>query len=418
MFLLLLTISFLVSGAEVAYLTLTKGEIEEIKNQESPASRRVLSLISKPRQLLATILITNNFMNVSAILVASYILVTISEGLTLDDQIKKVLEVVLITGVLLLIGEIIPKVYASRNRVALASLLSGVMIRLRWLLGPFARTIISGTQFIEDRFKISGENTSLEDIKTAIDLTVSEEVSKEENEILKGIVNFGNISVRSIMRARTDVVAVEDEASFEDILTIINEHRYSRLPVYQESLDNIKGILHVKDLLPLLKETGAQVNWQHVLREAYFVPDSKKIDSLLDELKKKHLHIAVVVDEFGGTAGIVTLEDIMEEIFGEIMDENDTSDYANSRLDENNFVFEGRMPLQDVRKFIGLDEQEFEEARGESDSLAGLILELYGRIPSKGTTIFYRNYQFKVESVDKNRILQVKLTINDPESNS
>lgn len=404
--------SFMASGAEVAFFSLTKSEIEEFREDSKSESQRIWQLISDSKRLLATILITNNFVNVAAILVASNLLRHFGEQYVWGEEVQIFLEVILITALLLLFGEIVPKVYAARNRMRLVNLLAMPLMVIRYLVKPLAWVLINGTRFIDRRVKLYEESTSLEDLRQAIDLTTARtEEEQDEQDILKGIVNFGNITVRTIMRARVDVKAVDIETPLPDLLEFIRENNYSRLPVYEENLDNIKGILHIKDLLPYLKDDHLELKLGEVLRDVYFVPESKKIDTLLEEFKTNHSHMAVVVDEFGGTAGIVTLEDVIEEIFGEINDEFDSEDWVYTKLSPDTYIFEGRIALNDVRKILSLDDQEFEDARGDSDSLGGLILELHGKIPTVGEVIVYKNYELHVESVSRNRIAMVKMKI-------
>lgn len=413
LFVLLLVASFFASGSEAAFFSLTKAEIKDLKDDDSARAQRVWRLINRPKKLLATILITNNFMNVGAILVASNLMQVWSRTYAWGDSLKFLIEVVLITSLLLFFGEIIPKVYATRNHLRMVKILAIPMEGLQWFFTPLAKLLIEGTSFIEKRVKLKEEATSRDDLRHAIALTTDPEEDKEEQEILRGIVNFSNITVKSVMRARVDVVAVDLHLNFDELVDLIRSHNFSRLPVYEESLDHIKGVLHIKDLLPFLKENSKPVPISEVMREVYFIPESKKIDSLLEEFKTQRLHMAVVVDEFGGTAGIITLEDIIEEIFGEINDEFDSEDWVYTKVDEKTYIFEGRISLIDVKKILGLDEHTFEDARGDSDSLAGLILELHGKIPSAGEVIQYQNYALHVEGVSKHRITQVKFVIHE-----
>ncbi|WNJ20820.1 gliding motility-associated protein GldE [Pontibacter sp. G13] len=416
-FIVLIVLSFMASGAEVAYFSLTKPEIDEFKEADKPEGKRVWNLISEPKKLLATILITNNFVNVAAILVASAFLRDLPGRADWNPQFAALIEVVVITALLLFFGEIIPKVFAAKNRITLVKLLSWPLWLLKKLLSPLAQMLIRGTSIVEKRVKLKEEQVSLDDLRHAISLTSggkAEETEEEENgndEILKGIVNFSNIAVKSVMRARVNVIAVDISMPFQELLDFIRENNYSRLPVYDTHLDNIKGLLHVKDLLPYLKEDSKPFKFEDILRDAYFIPESKKIDTLLEEFKTQHLHMAIVVDEFGGTAGIVTLEDVIEEIFGEINDEFDSQDWVYSKLSDDTYIFEGRISLNDVRKIVGLDEDVFEDARGDNDSLGGLILELHGKIPAVGEIITYKHYQLHVEAVSKKRITMVKFVI-------
>jgi putative hemolysin len=288
------------------------------------------------------------------------------------------------------------------------------LIMMRWFFYPVSRLLIRITGFIDNRISLKEDQTSLEDLKHAIDLASSGEEDREEKDILKGIVNFSNIPVRSIMRARVDVIAAEINTPLEALIEHINAHNYSRLPLYEENLDHVIGVLHIKDLLPLMRENSEDMDLRSLLRPAHFVPENKKIDALLEEFKSRRLHMAVVVDEFGGTAGVVTLEDVIEEIFGEISDEFDSEDWVYTKVSESIYVFEGRISLNDVRRIVDLDEKVFEDARGDSDSLGGLILEIHGKIPTPGEVISYRHFDFHIEAVSKNRIAMVKMIINEP----
>jgi len=417
----LIFISFLASGAEVAFFALTKKDLDTFEEEDTASSRRILRLLSYPdkisasKRLLATILITNNFMNVAAILVASNILLEFQTVYKWSETVHYLLNVVLITSILLFFGEIIPKVYASKYSKNLVHLLAGPFETLRFVLSPFSRILIKGTRFIDKRINLKEKHTSLEDLKHAIELTTDDVADKEEKGILKSIVNFSNIPVKSIMRARVDVIALEINEPIEEILKLINANTFSRIPVYEDSLDRIKGILHIKDLLPYLKVDSKKLVLNDILREVYYVPESKKIDDLLEEFKGQHLHMAVIVDEFGGTAGIVTLEDVIEEIFGEINDEFDSMDWVYTKKSEDTYIFEGRISLIDVRKILNLGDQVFEDARGDSDSLGGLMLELHGKIPDKGDLINYQNFDFIIEAISRNRISMIKMVIKEEE---
>lgn len=422
-----IAISFMVSGAEVAYFTLTKTQIEKFRQKDSPVAQRILWLINRPKVLLATILLTNNFVNVAAILVATYILRVVGAHyhwdqlswyvMGLDISVQFFIDVILITSLLLFFGEIVPKVYANKNRLKMVKLLALPLIMLRWFFYPVSRLLISMTNFLDNRINLKEDRTSLEDLKHAIDLAAHGEENKEEKDILKGIVNFSNIPVKSIMRARVDVIAAEINTPFEELIDYINAHNFSRLPIYEENLDHVLGVLHIKDLLPLIRGNNEEMlSLRDLLRSAHFVPENKKIDALLDEFKTRRLHMAIVVDEFGGTSGVVTLEDVIEEIFGEISDEFDSEDWVYTKVSNDTYIFEGRISLNDVKKIVRLDEKEFDEIRGDSDSLGGLILEIHGKIPKAGELISYQNFDFHVEAVSKNRIAMVKLIINKVES--
>lgn len=400
------------SGSEVAFFSLTKVEVAEFRGGETLNEKSVADLTSRPRYLLSTILIANNLANVAIIIISSLVMYEVAEKLELNPYLAGFLEIGMITFVLVFFGEITPKVYASQKRKAIVRRVAVPMRILRTAFYPLSWLLIKSTSFIDKRISVESEAASAEDLKNAIDLTSEEEAPEEEKEILKGIVNFSSTSARSIMTARVDVQAIEFNTEFQEVIPMINRFGFSRIPVYEENLDQIRGILYIKDLLPLLRAGQVEnPNWQELIRTAYFVPEHKKIDDLLDEFKEMRLHIAVVVDEFGGTAGIVTLEDIIEEIFGEINDEFDSDDLAYSKLSESMFVFDGKIPLNDLIKLTDLDDDAFDEFRGEADSLAGLILEVHGKIPERGEEIEFGNFKVVIESVGPNRIKRAKFEI-------
>ncbi|MFK7922502.1 MAG: gliding motility-associated protein GldE [Bacteroidia bacterium] len=413
LFLILLICSFLVSGAESAFFSLTKSEIDDFKQKDTANASRVWNLIYDHKRLLATILITNNFANVASILIGAYILRRFTELYHWSPELETLLNILVITSIILLFGEIIPKVYFTRNRLRLVSLLARPLGILKWCFHPLANLLVKSTNFIDKRVQLK-ETTSLEDLKQAIHLTAHDIEGADEKDILQGIVNFNHIAVKRIMRARVDVIAVDISTPLDELIQLINENSYSRLPVYEESLDNVKGILHIKDLLPFIRDNTPELKMAELLREVHFVPESKKINMLLEEFKAAHLHMAVVVDEFGGTAGIVTLEDIIEEIFGEINDEFDSEDWVYTKKSDDTYIFEGRLGLDDLKRILDLPDDTFEDARGDSDSLGGLILEIHGKIPDEGEVIQYRQFEIHVESVSNNRINQVKVVIQAP----
>jgi len=419
-FVLLLGISFFVSGAEAAFFSLSHAELSTFREDDHPISQRICRLMYHEKKLLATILIANNFANVGAILVATYMLGFVNETYEMNEQLQWLIEVVLITGMLLLFGEIVPKVFATKNKIRYVKALATPMTFLVNIFTFPASWLIGLNSSIEHIFSFGSKNhdagASIEDLRHAINLTSSDNESKDEKDILKGIANFSNIPVRSIMRARVDVIAIENHTPFDELVDIIQRHNFSRMPVYEDNLDHVKGILHIKDILPYLKNGTPHLDLHNILRSVHFVPENKKIDVLLEEFKAKRSHMAVVVDEYGGTAGIVTLEDVIEEIFGEISDEFDSEDWVYSKIAEDTYVFEGRISLIDVKRILELDDDVFEDARGDNDTLGGLILELHGKIPDKGDVIQYRNFELHVEGVGKNRITQVKMIIRTPET--
>jgi gliding motility-associated protein GldE len=432
LFFLLIICSFFASASEVALFSLSRSDIEFFRNDTSKSAQRIWSLVNEPKRLLATILITNNFVNIAAILVASTIMRNVGNHYGWDSMnfpinlgfarwempVEFLVNVLLITSVILLFGEIMPKVYAARHASRLVTLISGPLYFLREVLRPLSFVLIRSTRFIDKRVQQKEGSASLEDLRNAIHITPVDDDQMDEREILKGIVNLSHITVKSIMRARVDVKAVEIETPLEELIAFINEHNYSRLPVYESNLDHILGLLHIKDLLPYLSPGHPELDLRQLVRPVMFIPESKKIDTLLEEFKSRRLHMAVVVDEFGGTEGIVTLEDVIEEIFGEINDEFDNDEVVYTRLADDTFIFDGKTPLNDIRKILRLADDEFDDARGESDSLAGLLLELHGKFPTPKEVISYKNYDFLIESVSKTRIAMVKVVIKPVDDES
>ncbi|HHG83160.1 MAG TPA: gliding motility-associated protein GldE [Bacteroidetes bacterium] len=409
---LLLVLSAVASGTEVAYFSLSQAEIQDFKEEDG----KVWDILHRPKRLLATILIFNNLVNVAIILISSFALHKMArqygwEDTSIGNMLVSVTEVGLITFVLLFFGEITPKIYASQNRVRIVRMVGPIVFVFRFLLLPISLLLIRSTHFLDRRIKMQRAAASFDDIRHAIDLTSEEDSPEEEKDILKGIVNFSSTQVKSILRARVDVVAVPIHTDLQDLVALINEEGYSRMPVFEDSLDQVRGILYVKDLLPLLKTNNVSKDWQTLVRPAYFIPETKKIDDLLEEFKSRRLHIAIVVDEFGGTSGLVTLEDIIEEIFGEIVDEFDDEELVFSKLSDTEYIFDGKMPLNDLIRNVDLPDNAFDEVKGEADSLAGLILELHGKIPEMGTIILHKPYRYTVESVSKNRVKRVKFEI-------
>lgn len=409
----------MVSGAEAAFFSLTRAELATFKEEGTPIAMRIYHLMLNEKKLLATILIANNFVNVAAILVATFILSKFATQFSWNSTLQWVIEVLLVTAIILLFGEIVPKVFATKNRIRFVKMIANPFSILTRFFSLPAEMLIRLNRSIEHSIerKIKqndSHHASLEDLRHAINLTTGEE-HRDEKEILKGIVNFSNIPVKSIMRARVDVKAIEINMPLEDLVAFINEHNYSRFPVFEESLDHILGVIHIKDLLPFIRDREKKLELKSLLRDVQFVPETKKIDALLEAFKVQRSHMAVVVDEFGGTAGVVTLEDVIEEIFGEINDEFDSEDWVYTKVSEDTYIFEGRISLIDVKRILGLEDETFEDAKGDSDTLGGLILELHGKIPVKGDVIMYKHYELHVEGVSKNRITQVKMVIQEPQ---
>ncbi|NRD19089.1 gliding motility-associated protein GldE [Winogradskyella eckloniae] len=408
----LLICSALISGAEVALFSLTKSEINDGLENESPAMQIISKLLERPKKLLATILVANNFINIAVVILFAFI------GETLFNDIKNALfrfliEVVSATFLILLFGEIIPKIYASRNSVKFSSFMSRPLRVLDVIFSPISLPMRFVTIKIQNKFGKQRSNLSVDQLSHALELTNDDDTTKEEQKILQGIVSFGNTDTKQVMRPRMDLFALNIETPFATIIKEIIDNGYSRIPVYEESIDSIKGVLYVKDLLPHINKKN--FNWTTLLREPFFVPANKKLDDLMVEFQTKKVHLAVVVDEYGGTSGLVSLEDIIEEIVGDISDEYDDDDLIYTKLDDKNYSFEGKTPLKDVYKIIGIDSDIdlFESQKGEAETLAGFVLELSGGFPRIGSKVNFNNYVFTIESLERKRIKQIKLTLLD-----
>lgn len=412
--LLLLLCSALISGAEVAFFSLSPADIITEDGKRSKAQQIVVNLLDKPKKLLATILVANNFINIAIVLLFD----SITEDLFGDINIvfyginlKFIVEVGVVTFVILLFGEILPKVYASRNNVLFSNFMARPLNLLDTLFTPLSQPMRAVTIFMHKHLGKQRSFISIDQLSQALELTSEEDTTQEEQKILKGIVSFGNTDTKQAMRPRMDIFAFNENQDYKEIIPEIIENGYSRIPVYRENIDNVIGILYVKDLLPYLDEKS--FNWTGLLRKPYFVPENKKLDDLLNDFKLKKNHLAIVVDEYGGTSGLISLEDIIEEIVGDISDEFDDEDLVFSKLDENTFVFEGKTPLKDFYKIVKVeDPQVFEEKKGEADTLAGFLLEISGGFPSKNDVIYFLNYSLVVEVIDDKRIKQIKVNIS------
>lgn len=409
--LVLLFCSAMISGSEIGFFSLGPQHIDRLKDSQSRTSKLILHLLERPNRLLATILIANNFVNVAIVILSTFI---VSEWFNLASYpvLAFVLQVIVITALILLLGEILPKMYASVYPVRFSHAMAGVLNVLVKVFYPLSSLLVRSTSFLNNRLSRRTYGMSRSELSDAIELTAGEDTPEEGKKILKGIVKFGDIEVKEIMRSRMDVVALDVEASFDEVMNVIVESGFSRIPVFKESFDHIQGILYVKDLLPHL-DKEAKFMWQGLLRDAFFVPENKKINDLLQEFQEKKIHLAIVVDEYGGTSGIITLEDVLEEIVGEITDESDsgTEEFKYQRIDDNNYIFEGKMTINDFCKIVDEDDDIFDEVKGDSDSLAGLMLELLGKIPEKDDEISFNNYTFKAIDVDLKRIISIKVSI-------
>ncbi|HCQ28665.1 MAG TPA: hypothetical protein DIU39_00150 [Flavobacteriales bacterium] len=412
----LIVLSALFSGAEVAYFSISKDTAKELEDGNNITDKRVAQLLKSPKNLLATILIANNFVNIGIVILSTYVLSGMLESIRLP-WLKFLVEVVLVTFILLLFGEIIPKIYASKNALGFARKASVLLYVAKIIFKPLAQLLVSSTNFIDKKIKRKGPEISVDELSHALEIANDIDESDEEHKILKSIISFGDISVKQVMTARVDVVAIEYNTKYSDVLKIIEESGFSRIPVYKGTFDTVVGILYIKDLLPHLDKNN-NFKWQKLLRTPYFVPESKKLDDLLKSFQNRKIHIAIVVDEYGGTSGIITLEDVLEEIVGEISDEFDDDEYVYSKLDENNYVFEAKIPLNDLYRILKLDDDKpFDEVKGDADTLGGLVIEIAGKIPQKNERITYKNYVFTIEAADKRRIKRIKLTIKNTENN-
>ncbi|MCL7752825.1 gliding motility-associated protein GldE [Polaribacter sp. Z022] len=413
----LLISSALVSGTEVAFFSLSQTDLNELSNN-GKEENIVVTLLEKPRKLLATILITNNFINILIVLLFASLAETLFGGFNYEIDLNFItipvrffIEIVLVTFLILLFGEVLPKVYASRNSLRFSKIMSKFIHTVNILLTPFSLPLITLTKWIENKLGSKNNNFSVETLSQALELTSEGATTKDEQKILEGIVSFGNTETVQIMKPRIDIFALSDEESYEGVLDKILKNGYSRNPVYKENIDNIIGVLYAKDLLAHLNKTT--FNWQKLVREPFFVPENKKLDDLLGDFREKKNHLAIVVDEYGGTSGLVTLEDVIEEIVGDINDEFDDDDLSYSKIDANNYIFEGKTSIKDFCRVLDdEDEDIFEEEKGESETLAGFILEISGKFPKKGEKINFKNYTFTIEALDKKRIKQVKATRN------
>jgi gliding motility-associated protein GldE len=402
--------SALVSSSENAFFSLTKVQIEDITDGKSRVAAASSYLLNKPKQLLATILITNTFINIAIVMVSS-LMFDIVFDFGGNHLVGLIVELTLITFTLVLLGEVIPKIYASQKNMQVARFMAVPMFTLNKIFTPFVFLLVRSTSVIDKRITRRGHTLSADELSHAIDITNEEDTSKQEKTILKSIANFGNITVKQIMRQRPDISAVDATIGFNELLHTINDWAYSRVPVFRDNLDTIIGVLYIKDLLPHMDKQD-DFNWLSLIRKPYFVPESKKIDDLLKDFQQKRVHVAIIIDEFGGTSGMATMEDILEEIFGEIQDEFDEDEISYSRINGSTYVFEAKMLINDMCRFMEIDPDTFEDTRNEADTVGGLLLELSGELPSLGDKILYKNFTFYVEAADKRRIKRVKVIIN------
>ena len=407
---ILLIFSGYASGSEIAFFSLSPNDLNEVDEERNDCDRQIKELREESERTLATILITNNLVNVTIIMLANYFIAHVID-FGMVYWLEFVVITILLTFLLLLFGEIMPKVYAGQHPLAFCRFSAPGIIALRKIFYPLSSVLLRSGMLAEKVVQKENHVLSVDDLEQALELTDENEL-KEEKNMLEGIVRFGDETAKEVMTSRQDVVDLEFRTSFADVLKCVVENNYSRIPVYQGSIDNIRGILYIKDLLPHLSKPS-NFRWQSLIRPPYFVPETKKIDDLLRDFQENKVHIAIVVDEFGGTSGIITLEDILEEIVGEINDEYDEEEKPYTRINANTYVFEGKTLLSDFYKILDLDDETFEEVQGDADSLAGLLLEIKGDFPELHERIDFQNYTFEVTELDGHRISKIKVIIHE-----
>ncbi|WP_185153497.1 gliding motility-associated protein GldE [Fulvivirga lutimaris] len=407
---MLLIISALISGSEVAFFSLTAKDINQCKESEDPKDHKLVDLIKRPKLLLATILIMNNFVNVAVVTLAAFVAWEIVGTRQLDIVATSVLTA-LTTIILLFFGEVLPKLYATPNNLKFSKTTAPMLKVLEVILRPISVVLMALSNIIESRFEKKGYDISVEELHHALEITTTnEETTEEEKDILRGIVNFGTLTVKQVMKSRMDITAFDTEMDFHDLMDKVNKSGFSRVPVFTETIDKIDGILYIKDLLPYI-EKDETFDWKSLLRQGFFVPETKKIDALLRDFQEKRVHMAIVVDEYGGTSGLITLEDIIEEIVGEINDEFDDDDIPYDQIDDNTYLFEGKTTLNDFCKITEESPSTFEKIKGESESLGGLLLEINTKLPSAGEKIYFDKFVFTVVAVDMKKIKKVRVFI-------
>ncbi len=406
---LMLFFSALISGSEVAFFSLNPNEKDLLNSSNIKPHLRVRKLLESPKHLLATILIGNNFINVGIIILSTYTINNLVNFSSIPNWLNLLIQVIGITFVILLFGEVIPKVYATKHALNLAKFMSSPILLLKKIFKPISSLLIYSTGIIDKRVKKKGLDVSVEELSHALDLTKDIPEDEDEHRILKGIVKFGETSVKQIMKARVDAVSIEKNTPFNEVIDIILDCGHSRIPIYKESFDEIIGLLYIKDLLSYITEKD-NFQWNSLIRNPFFVPENKKLDDLLKEFQEKKIHLAIVVDEYGGTSGIITLEDVLEEIVGDISDEFDSDEISYSKLDDNTYIFDGKTGLNSLYKILNIeDDTIFEEVKKDADTLAGLVIEIAGKIPKKNEKIVFKNFTFIIESSDTRRVKRVKL---------
>ena len=407
MLLILLILSATISGSEVAFFSLSKSDFDE-DLEDNTDQKLVSELLQNPKKLLATILISNNFINILFILTFTYVGDYFFSGLT-SEILKFFIEIVLVTFLILLFGEVLPKVYASRNTMKFAESMAKPMILLKSILSFLSTPLLKLTGIVEKKLSKKTSDFSVEVLSQALELTSTGATTKEEKKILQGIVNFGNTETTQVMCPRMDIFAFSEDEEFTAVIDKIVEEGHSRIPVFKENIDNIIGVLYTKDLIPHINKKN--YDWKKIIREAFFVPENKKLDDLLKEFQEMKNHLAIVVDEYGGTSGLITLEDIIEEIVGDISDEFDHNDLSYNKLDNLNYLFEGKTTMKDFYKIVQIEDGILEDSKFEAETLAGFILELISKFPKKDQIISHQGFKFRIIAIDKKRIKKIKVTL-------
>jgi putative hemolysin len=409
----LFLISFLVSGSEVAFFSLTVKDINMLKTRQQPSYKRIVSLLEKPKTLLASMLIANSLVNIGIIIISNTLMNTWISAMNLQAWVEFIIKIITVTSLLVMFGEVLPKVWATHHKIWFASMSSLIIEAFHNIFFGISTRLVRFSDRIEKAFNSGSLRMDDTQLDYAIDLLPEHEASSEEKQILKGIRKFGNTTVKQTMRTRLDVSGIESDTSFRDVINKVEEMHYSRLPVYKNNLDEITGILHTKDLLPHLNEEAFE--WHTLIRPVFYVHEQKLIEDLLQDFRSKRMHFAVVVDEFGGTSGIITLEDIMEEIIGDIQDEFDDEQSVNKKIDDYTYIFEGKTMINDVCKALRIPIDTFDKIRGDSDSLAGLVLEIAGEFPQINENVVAGDFTFIPLEINKNRIEKIKLTLKKHE---
>jgi gliding motility-associated protein GldE len=408
----LMGFSAMISASEVAFFSLKADDLDRCRDEGDPASLHILDLLKRPRLLLATILIANNFVNVGIVTISTFLMWEMAGTRKPEEAVVGI--VTLITTIAItFFGEIVPKVYATKRNINFARLTGGAWLLLERIFRPISYVLMGMSGIIERRIAKRGYNSTVEELNQALELTTDNpETSVDEREILRGIVNFGTLTVKQVMKSRLEISTVDVELDYLELLEAVKKSGYSRIPVFRGTIDHIEGILYTKDLLPYLGE-GKNFQWQRLLRPGFFVPETKRLDSLLRDFQNKRVHIAIVADEYGGTSGLVTLEDLIEEIIGEINDEFDEVSAQYQKIDDKTYVFEGRVSLHDFCKTLDVEPQYFDDVKGESESVGGLLLELNKTMPAAGETLKYERFTFNVLTVDEKRIKRIRVHVED-----